>query len=167
LLDEQLYKRYNLSLTELSVPVSQFAALDLLHRQRCIITENEMTFLTLPSRRNAFALFGGGFMVNNLARVPWLADCPIYYWGDLDAQGFLILSRLRSLYPHVTSVMMDWETFSTCAKYCVESTPCLVRQLPHLTFEEHDLFVYLAERNLRLEQERISHSYVVRQLEAV
>jgi hypothetical protein len=97
LLDEQLYKRYNLSLTELSVPVSQFAALDLLHRQRCIITENEMTFLTLPSRRNAFALFGGGFMVNNLARVPWLADCPIYYWGDLDAQGFLILSRLRSL----------------------------------------------------------------------
>jgi hypothetical protein len=63
--------------------------------------------------------------------------------------------------------MMDWETFSTFAKYCVESTPCLVRQLPHLTFEEHDLFVYLAERNLRLEQERISHSYVVRQLEAV
>ena len=167
LLDEQLHKRYNLPLTELSVPVSQFTALDLLRGQRCIITENEMTFLTLPSRRNAFALFGGGFMVHNLARVPWLTECPIYYWGDLDAQGFQILSRLRSLYPHVTSVMMDWETFSTFVEYCVESTPCLVRQLPHLTFEEHDLFVYLAERNLRLEQERISHSYVVRQLEAV
>ena len=167
LLNEQLHKGYNLPLTELSVPVSQFAALDLLRGQRCIITENEMTFLTLPSRRNAFALFGGGFMVNNLARVPLLAECPIYYWGDLDAQGFLILSRLRSLYPHVTSVMMDWETFSTFVEYCVESTPCLVRQLPHLTFEEHDLFVYLAERNLRLEQEHISHSYVVRQFEAV
>ena len=167
LLDEQLYKRYNLSLTELSVPASQFAVLDLLHGQRCIITENEMTFLTLPPQRDTFALFGGGFMVQELSRVPWLAECPIFYWGDLDAQGFQILSRLRSLYPHVTSVMMDWETFSTFAEYCVESTPCLVRQLPHLTSEEHNLFVYLAERTLRLEQERISHNYVVRQLEAV
>ena len=153
-----------LPIDELGIPASQFAALELLRGQRCIIAENEMTFLTLPAQREAFALFGTGFMVHNLVRVPWLAECPIYYWGDLDAQGFLILSRLRSLFPHVTSLMMNWETFSTFADYCVESTPCPVRQLPHLTFEEHDLFVYLAEHNLRLEQERISHSYVMRSL---
>lgn len=165
LLDEQLEKRYGLPIDELSIPASQLAALDLLRGQRCVIAENEMTFLTLPSHRNTFALFGGGFMVHNLARVPWLGECPIYYWGDLDAQGFQILSRLRSLYPHVSSLMMDWETFSTFAHYCVKSTPCPIQQLPYLSSEEHGLFVHLAEHNLRLEQERIDHRYALRQLE--
>jgi hypothetical protein len=161
LLDEQLQKRYDLPLSELSIPASQFAALDLLRGQRCIVTENEMTFLTLPSLRDTFALFGGGFMVHNLGRVPWLTECPIFYWGDLDAQGFQILSRLRAVFPHVTSVMMDQETFSAFATFCVESTPCAIQQLPHLTSEEHDLFVYLTEHSLRLEQERISHAYAL------
>jgi hypothetical protein len=118
----------------------------------------------LPSHRETFALFGGDFMVHNLARVPWLVKCPIYYWGDLDAQGFQIRSRLRPLYPHVTSLMMDRETFTTFADFCVPSTPCPIRRLPHLTPKEHAPFVYLAEHDLRLEQERISHSDAVKQL---
>ena len=165
LLDGQLQKRYNLPLTELNVPASQFVTLDLLRGQRCIVAENEMTFLTLPPQQDTFALFGGGFMVHNLARIPWLAECPIFYWGDLDAQGFQILSRLRAVFPHVTSVMMDQETLSAFADFCVESTPCPIRQLPHLTPEEHDLFLHLAESSLRLEQERISHTYALTQLE--
>jgi hypothetical protein len=165
LLDEQLTRRYELPLTELSVPSSQFAALNLLRGQRCIITENELTFLTLPPWRNTFALFGGGFMVSNLENISWLTECPIFYWGDLDAQGFQILSRLRGLFPHVTSVMMDRETLTTFANYCVESTPCLIRKLPYLTPEEHDLFLHLAENGLRLEQERISHTYALNLLE--
>lgn len=163
-LDGQLDRRYGLPLAELSLPTSQFAALDLLRGQRCIVTENEMTFLTLPPRQESFALFGGGFMVRNLARVPWLADCPISYWGDLDAQGFQILSSLRSIFPHVTSLMMDWETLSTFAEFTVTSIPCPVQQLPHLTPDEHDLFTHLAEHCLRLEQERISHSYALERI---
>lgn len=167
LLDGQLEKQYGLPIDELRIPVSQFAALALLRGQQCIITENEMTFLTLPPRRDAFALFGGGFMVHNLARVPWLAECSIYYWGDLDAQGFQILSSLRAFFPHVVSAMMDWETLSAFGEFCVASTPCLIRQLPHLTYEEHALFLHLAENNLRLEQEHISHAYAVSQLNAI
>jgi hypothetical protein len=33
------------------------------------------------------------------------------------------------------------------------------------TLEEHKLFVYHAEYNLRLEQEHISHTYALKQLE--
>ena len=167
LLDMQLDKRYRLPLTELSVPASQFAMLDLLRGQRCIVTENEMTFLTLPPQRDTFVLFGGGFMVHNLGRVLWLAECPIFYWGDLDAQGFQILSHLRAVFPHVTSVMMDQETLSTFADFCVESTSCPIQHLPHLTPEEHSLFVHLAREGIRLEQERISHAYALEQLERV
>jgi hypothetical protein len=164
LLDAQLYARYGLPMTDLSVPLSQSGALDLLRGQCCIVTENEMTFLTLPPRKDTFAIFGGGFKVSDLGQVSWLADCPILYWGDLDAQGFQILSSLRALFPHVTSVMMDWETFSTFSAFCVTGTLTPVRQLPYLTPEEHVLFLHLAENNLRLEQEHISQAYAVEKL---
>jgi hypothetical protein len=164
LLDEQLSNRYHLQITDLSVPVSQFSTLDLLRGQCCIVTENEMTFLTLPPYKDTFALFGGGFKVRNLESVSWLAECPILYWGDLDAHGFQILSSLRALFSHVTSVMMDWETLSAFAEFCVAGTPDSVRQLLYLTPEEHILFVHLTNNNLRLEQEHISHIYAIRRL---
>ena len=167
LLDEQLYTRYHLPLTDLSMPISQLEALDLLRGQHCIVTENEMTFLTLPPYKDTFALFGGGFMVRNLEGISWLARCPIIYWGDLDAQGFQILSSLRAFFPHVVSAMMDWETLSAFSEFCVASTPCPIRQLSHLTDEEHALFLHLAENNLRLEQEHISHTYAVRRLYSI
>jgi hypothetical protein len=85
----------------------------------------------------------------------------------LDAQGYQILSGLRAFFPHVLSVMMDWETLSAFSEFCVASTPCLIRQLPHLTHEEHALFLHLVENNLRLEQEHISHAYAVRWLYSI
>jgi len=164
LLDEQLHKQYALSLDDLSIPCSQFAALELLRGQECFVTENKMTFLTLPRRRKIFVIFGGGFMVHNLGQIAWLRECPIMYWGDIDAQGFQILSRLRSLFPHVISLMMDEETLAAFVDFCVEGTPCPVQSLPHLTSEEHALFVHLVESRIRLEQERISHAYAVQRL---
>ncbi len=163
LLDDQLHHHYNLTLTDLSIPISQAGALDLLRGQCCIITENEMTFLTLPPYKATFAIFGSGFRVHNLEGIAWLAQCPILYWGDLDAHGFQILSSLRALFPHVTSLMMDWETFTTFSEFCVPGTPCPVRDLPHLSSDEQGLFQHLAENNLRLEQEHISHEYAMRQ----
>jgi hypothetical protein len=164
LLDAQLHARYGLPITDVSVPLAQSGALDLLRGQCCVVTENEMTFLTLPPHKDTFALFGGGFKVSDLALVPWLSDCPIFYWGDLDAQGFQILSSLRALFPHVTSVMMDWETFSAFSAFCVTGTSTPVRQLPYLTPEEHALFLHLAENTLRLEQEHISQAYALEKL---
>jgi hypothetical protein len=167
LLDQQLLRRFGLPISDLSVPITQFDALDMLRGQRCIVSENEKTFLTLPLYKDSFALFGGGFMVQNLGRISWLADCPIIYWGDLDAHGFQILSSLRAFFPHVTSAMMDWETLSAFAEFCVAGTASPLRQLPHLTLDEQAIFLHLTENNLRLEQEHISHTYALGQLEQV
>jgi hypothetical protein len=165
-LDAQLEKRYGIPLSELCAPRSQFARLDL-RAQHCMITENKMTFFTLPALPDTFALHGGGFKVSGLAAIPWLRECPIIYWGDLDAQGFQILSQLRAIFPHVISIMMDEETLVTFADFCVEGTPCPVRFLPGLTAEEYALFVQLVEKGIRLEQERISHVYAIRRLECL
>lgn len=162
-LDNQLQKKYGIPLSELYTPRSQFARLDL-QRQRCVITENKMTFLTLPPLPNAFALHGGGFKVSGLAAISGLRACPILYWGDLDAQGFQILSQLRAIFPHVVSLMMDDTTLQMFSGFCVAGMPCPVRQLSYLTPEEHALFLQLAEGNIRLEQERISHAYALEKL---
>ncbi|HEY0756239.1 MAG TPA: Wadjet anti-phage system protein JetD domain-containing protein [Ktedonobacteraceae bacterium] len=163
-LADQLRQRYDLPFDDLSVPCSQLAATDF-SGQTCIITENKLTFLTLPRIPGAFAILGGGFQVSNLANVPWLACCPIIYWGDLDAQGFQILSQLRSIFPHVTSLMMDTATLHAFAEFRVPGTPCRARQLPYLTDEEHSLFVQLAAETSRLEQERISQAYALAKLQ--
>src|SRR5579883_2564086 len=165
LLDDQLFKQYGLPLTDLCLPYTQLAQLHL-QTERCIVTENKMVFLTLPHFSRTFAIFGEGFTVRSLCAIPWFASCPIFYWGDLDAQGFQILSLLRATFPHVLSLMMDEATLQAFSSFCVEGTPCTVQHLPYLTSEEQVLFQRLARENIRLEQERIDHAYALQYVRA-
>ena len=57
--------------------------------------------------------------------------------------------------------MMNEATLQAFSDFCVAGMPCSVRQLPYLTSEEHALFLHLAEGNMRLEQEHISHGYAL------
>ncbi len=149
---------------DLSLSVSALARLRF---EACtvVISENKMTFLTLPHVRDALALWGGGFGMELLRDLEWLRACTVYYWGDLDAHGFIILSRLRSFLPAVTSLMMDVDTFETFRAYAVAGTPTREGPLPNLTPEEQGAYQSLAAANLRLEQEHIAQSYVMRCLE--
>ncbi len=165
-LDEQLVERYVLPVCDLSTPVSQFAPLNL-SGHPFVMTENEMTFLTLPTLPNSFGLFGKGFAVEALASVTWLEKCPILYWGDLDAHGFQILSQLRGYFPNVVSLMMDEVTLQTFGGFKVAGTTSKVMALPNLTLEEAWVFDLLVKGEVRLEQERISHDYAVRELRRV
>lgn len=159
LLDARLGAQAGLSLSDVSAPVSQAATLAL-HGVDCIIVENKLVFLTLPALPNALAIFGGGFSVDRLAGLPWLHQCRLWYWGDLDAQGFQILNRLRSAFPQARSLLMDASTLAAFQRFSVPGTPCPPMELPGLTADEQARFIYLAEANLRLEQERIDYGYV-------
>ena len=49
-----------------------------------------------------------------LDRVPWIRHARCWYWGDLDRHGFTILSRARTVIPHLESLLMtpgDIETY--------------------------------------------------------
>jgi len=59
---------------------------------------------------------------------------------------------------------MDEITLQTFKEFWVTSTPSSARYLPHLTSEELSLFQHLAQENIRLEQEHISHIYAVKRL---
>lgn len=166
LLDERLQQHLHLPVSDLSAPLSQCAALDLGGR-RCLTVENKMTFLTLPALADTVAIFGSGFNVELLQSIPWLADCPLLYWGDLDAQGFQILSVLRGLFPHTVAVMMDAPTLDAFREYAVPGVATAAASLPHLTPDEHALFERLARERLRLEQERIPLAYATERLHAL
>jgi hypothetical protein len=160
LLDMRLQQHLHLPISDLSTPLSQCAALAL-GGHRCLTVENKMTFLTLPPLAETFAIFGGGFNVELLKSIPWLADCPLLYWGDLDAQGFQILSLLRANFPHTISVMMDAATLEAFRQYAVPGVAIAAASLPHLTPDEHALFERLAREQIRLEQERIPLAYAI------
>jgi hypothetical protein len=158
-LDPALLAWLGWPLSDVSAPVSELAGLAL-NDLDCIIVENKLVFLTLPALPNALAIFGGGFSVDRLARLPWLHACRLWYWGDLDAQGFQILSRLRSAFLQAHSLLMDAPTLAAFEGFVVPGTPCAATELPGLSAAEQALFARLAGANLRLEQERIAYAYV-------
>ncbi|MEO1390799.1 MAG: Wadjet anti-phage system protein JetD domain-containing protein [Cyanobacteria bacterium J06634_6] len=144
---------------DVSLPVSALAQTPIT-RAQCLITENLMNFLTLPPLPGSFALFGGGYAVQSLKSVSWLKDCPIFYWGDLDAQGFQILSSLRAHFPQATSLMMNHETFELFKEFAVPDKKATMKVLHHLTRAERAMYTQLATQQLRLEQEHIDQPYV-------
>lgn len=148
---------------DLSLPFSQATALSLAGK-RVIITENKMNFLTLPSLTDTIALWGQGFQVNSLRTVNWLYQCAIWYWGDLDVQGFQILAQVRTLFPQTQSLMMDQATFAAFQPFVVPGMPTSLAPPSQLTPDERTLYDSLAANQLRLEQERIHHTYVLQHL---
>jgi hypothetical protein len=163
LLDDTLRARLGLPLMDVAARAEHLATLPC-EGLRCVVVENKMVFLTLPPLPNTIAIFGSGFQVELLRELPWLHACPIWYWGDLDAQGFQILARLRALFPQVVSLLMDATTFEAFREFAVSGTEARVVELPQLAADEQALYANLARANLRLEQERISYTYAVQRI---
>ena len=133
--------------------------------EHVFITENETNFLAFPLMVKSMVIFGAGYGFDALSRARWLNRCRVHYWGDIDTHGYAILDALRSHFRHVESFLMDRQTlhaFKTL--WGREDTPVL-RDLAHLTNEEHALYDDLRDQriqpHLRLEQERIAYPWVL------
>lgn len=131
---------------------------------RVIITENEINFLALPPVSDAIAVFGAGSGLEHLADAPWLASCPVSYWGDIDTHGFWILDQLRAVVPHAESLLMDRHTLMEHREFWGAEQSPHSRDLDRLTADERDLYDDLRDNRigpqLRLEQEHIRFSAV-------
>lgn len=119
-----------------------------------------MPFLTLPSLDNSIAIFGSGYANQLLKNIAWLAKCPIFYWGDMDVDGFKILAQLRSHFPQTQSLMMNRQTYDAFQSFAVTVKPQVPEVLDCLSVPEQALCHYLAVQGLRLEQERIRQETV-------
>ena len=96
-------------ITEVEARVDEMARLAL-PVTTVFIVENLATYLAFPEVPRSIVVWGGGYAVTVLEGLPWLAQCDVVYWGDLDTHGFAILSRLRERVPTVRSILMDRAT---------------------------------------------------------
>lgn len=159
MLDKTICQQQFSGIEDLSIPISQFQHFNF-PIQTVYIVENKMNMLTFPNKESSIVVWGHGFGVDIMKDVEWLNTKRIYYWGDLDAQGFQILSELRLHFNHVESFLMDRDTFN---KYYEndKGTGSNVEKELCLTKEEKDMFKYLKGNNYRLEQEKIPFEYVI------
>ncbi|MEX8626426.1 Wadjet anti-phage system protein JetD domain-containing protein [Salmonella enterica] len=160
LLDPDL-RRYFCGIRDLSVPVDEFAGLEL-PLDKVYITENKVNFLSFPSMNNAIVIFGQGYGVQLLKQVAWLNHVKICYWGDIDTNGFAILSQLRGYFSHVESLLMDEQTVLACREFWGDEPEhsCHSSELlPFLTEQEQKVYKRIKmghwKKHLRVEQERI------------
>ena len=153
ILDNELSQRYFSGISDMSLPISDCALLHI-PVARVFVVENKINFLTFPPCPGSILFWGKGFNVAALKDIPLLQTVPLYYWGDLDAQGFEILSQMRSYIPQTKSILMDKNTFEHYFQHD-EGTPSKVSTPLHLTAQENELYALLKTNNWRLEQEKI------------
>lgn len=156
-LDKAMSQMLFSGVDDLSVPINQFQEVEI-PVEVVYIVENKMNMLTFPPIQKSIVVWGHGFGVDLLKDVTWLKSKKIFYWGDLDAQGFQILSEIKTHFPQVESFLMDRETFDLFYEGD-KGTETNVEKDLCLTSEESEMFKYLKENNLRLEQEKIPHEY--------
>jgi hypothetical protein len=161
ILDKGISQRLFSGINDIALPVSQFEKLNL-PIESVIVFENKTSFytaLTLPKIDKSIALFGSGFSVSNLKNVKWFKNKELLYWGDIDVQGFEILSQFRTYFPHAKSILMDKETFENFFEHDNGTLTNTSTEL-NLTKEEKQLYDILRINNWRLEQEKIPFDYV-------
>lgn len=165
-LDKTISDAFFSGIDDIAIPVSQFEKLSL-PIKKVLVVENKTTLyttLTLPKMNETIAIFGSGFGVFNLKNVHWFDNLKLLYWGDIDVQGFEILSKFRAYFPQTKSVLMDNQTFE---KYFEDDygTPTNISTSLNLTDEEQELYEILNLNNWRLEQEKIPLEYVYKYFE--
>lgn len=147
---------------DVSIPVSQFCDLQL-SVSKVFIVENLVNFLTFPQIEDAIVIWGKGYAVSAIKGSLILKSASLHYWGDLDAQGFEILSQFRGYFPQTQSLLMDKKTFD--AYFEGESgTHSNVSIELNLTEKEKILYEYIKDNNYRLEQEKIPQLLVVKEI---
>lgn len=160
ILDPKLAQHF-CGVRDITLSVDDFSGLEL-PIGSVYITENKINFLSLPDVENSIAIFGQGYGVQLLKQVTWLNSVKVFYWGDIDTNGFAILSQLRGYFPHVESLLMDEETIRACRSFWgdePEKNSHRAELLPFLTENEQQVYQRLKSHYwanfLRIEQERI------------
>lgn len=133
-----------------------------LHPKNVFILENKTTFYHFPEIPDSIIIFGNGKASKKyLENVPFIENAENrYYWSDIDADGFHMLSNMRELYPDIQSLFMNQDTIAQSIHYVVPDTGSQFEQLPNLTTDEALCFQYISQERLRIEQERIPWSYI-------
>lgn len=132
-----------------------------------LIIENEEPIYILGKLNLPLFIFGG-----KGKNLDWISSIktnghPIYYWGDIDADGLLMLSLAKEKNVNIQPFLMDLSTFETLGQHTVDDTTTLFNTPSNLDLNEVELFNTVRVQGLRLEQEKIPISFVLTHLKDI
>lgn len=146
--------------TELGISETEIHAINI-GCKNIFIIENDIAALTFPSVADSIVVFGKGYNVSSLKNISWFKQAEIFYWSDLDVQGFEMLSQMRSYFTHTKSLLMDMKTLQAFKEDWGKGVPSAITELANLTVEEAEVYKFIFKNNIRLEQEKIPNTYIL------
>lgn len=166
-LDLNLAKSYNIDLEVMGITLSGLQQLKNNVKEIWLV-ENETNLYLVPERKNAMIIFSRGYAINLLKKIPLFENVKLFYWGDLDIDGFNILHDFKKMYNNVESVLMDIETvqFHEIEKVKIEPKN-KNRNLPLLNEKESKAFEHLASNKWRIEQEKLNQQYIYQYIQSL
>ncbi|WP_425957067.1 Wadjet anti-phage system protein JetD domain-containing protein [Xylanimonas sp. McL0601] len=142
-------------ITDLSAAVDELAKLPVAPA-RVVVVENLESLLSLPELDGVVAVHGQGYAVRVLDQIPWVRAADVVYWGDLDTDGFNILSIARDKVPQTRSVLMNRAAVTAHLDLAVPDPKPRRTFAGPLTDVELDALEALHDAgDVRIEQERI------------
>ena len=165
-LDPDLAEAFGFPYSEVAIPSYSFKKIRSPKPTSVFIIENQINFLTFPLVKNGIAIWGKGYSAREI-KGEWLKNSHLWYWGDLDAHGFNILSIFRGNNPQTMSFLMDTQTYERFQQYSVSAPPFKEAFPPNLTPSEKKMCLKFIKTHLRLEQEHIAQAWVRERLKAL
>ncbi len=158
-LDISLAEKYTATLDVLGLPFTRLQNVKW-EIPEVWLVENETNLYLLPERKNALGVFAKGYALHNLKDIPFLKEARIFYWGDLDEDGYLMLEQFRYFYPHAISVLMDEKTVLFHIEQIKTIHYRFKRPTLNLHPEELAGYLLLLQKEGRIEQEKLRQDFV-------
>lgn len=124
-----------------------------------LIIENEQCVHLLPNLNNVCVILGAGRNLKWLDNPLWSTK-HLFYWGDLDSWGMAMLAQVQNYQPHTIALMMDYETLNIHQDKIITEPVSYHGEPKGLTTVQYDLFCYLKQNSLRLEQEFVQRTWI-------
>lgn len=162
ILDGDLCKKYLSGFTFNTVYLCEFCKLDI-PIEKVIVMENKLNVTRivelLPDTKATLVVWGSGYKANILKDVDWMNKVELFYWGDMDVQGYEILAQFRSYFPHVKSLMMNKTAMEV---HPHQGTGVESKRIQAIALDEEEQIVYelVRDGNLRYEQEYLPEWFV-------
>ena len=165
ILDDKLFV---VGLSDLTLGIDEFNSLDI-KCKKVFIVENKITTLSFPMVKDSIVIFGSGYSVGVLKNTKWLNDKEIYYWGDIDIDGFAILSQIRGYFSHIKSFFMDTDIVEKFKNIATTYKRKNIEQ-SNLNLIDDEIILYKRVQNdfyginFRLEQERLPFDFIKQEI---
>jgi hypothetical protein len=123
-----------------------------------LIVENLESFHALTKNSKASLLvWGAGFKASYLRPLLSMLPKPVYYWGDIDKEGYEILGLLHTSFTDIKPVLMNFDTIEKYRQIHQKKEIFLGPYRPIGTLQ--DEYEYSARHGLLIEQEQMQEDW--------